>query len=104
MSDKKSLTSNPIKTDATEVKSSRKAKKDSNIYMLNAVWFKPDGGEQLYREYMKVVAPLIRRVSGRKLKSFVTDREVIGEFDADLLFFVEYPDWQAYKAYANSSE
>ncbi len=72
--------------------------------MLNAVWFKQDGGEIRYREYMRSVAPLITEVGGRKLKSFVPDRELIGEFDADLLFFVEYPSWQAFKDVANSAE
>lgn len=72
--------------------------------MLSALWFKPDGGEERYREYMRSVAPLIAKVGGRKLKSFVTDRELIGEFDADLLFFVEYPSWQAFKDVANSAE
>ena len=28
----------------------------------------------------------------------------VGEFDADLLFFIEYPSWQAYKNFANSAE
>lgn len=69
--------------------------------MLNALWFKAEGGEQRYREYMRAVGPLMRSVGGRKLKSFVSDREIIGEFDADLIFFVEYPDWQAFKDFAN---
>ena len=72
--------------------------------MLNAVWFKPDGGDALYRKYLRAVRPLIKQVGGRKLKSLVPDRAVVGEFDADLIFFVEYPNWDAYKAFANSSE
>jgi len=72
--------------------------------MLNALWFKPDGGWNRYREYMKAAAPLIKGVGGRRLKSFVADRAVIGNFDADLMFFVEYPSWQAFKDYANSAE
>jgi len=85
-------------------KNKRGPMRDNKIYMLNAVWFKADGGEERYREYMKAVMPLMRGVGGRKLKGFVTDREIVGEFDADLIFFVEYPDWQAYKDFANSSE
>jgi uncharacterized protein (DUF1330 family) len=81
-----------------------KRRKDTSVYMLYAVWFKADGGEQRYRKYLKTVGPLIRNVGGRKLKSFVVDREVIGEFDADLIYFVEYPDWQAYKDVANSAD
>jgi len=87
-----------------KAKKRSKTSKDTNIYMLNAVWFKADGGEALYRKYMKTIAPLISKVGGRKLKSFVIDRELVGEFDADLLFFVEYPNWQAYKDFANSPE
>jgi len=85
-------------------KENSKGKQSSRIFMLNAVWFKPDNGEALYRKYMKIVGPLIKRVGGRKLKSFVPDRPLVGEFDADLLFFVEYPDWQAFKDFANSPE
>jgi len=77
--------------------------KNEKIYMLNALWFKKNGGHQRYRDYIKAASPLIKSVGGRRLKSFVADRAVIGDFDADLVFFVEYPDWQAFKNYANSS-
>ena len=70
--------------------------------MMNALWFKAEVGEQRYREYLKEVTPLIKEVGGRRLKSFVPDRELIGEFDADMIFFVEYPDWSAFKQFANS--
>ncbi len=78
--------------------------KDERVYMFNAVWFKPNGGEARYREYLKHAIPLIEAVGGRKLKGFVPDRALIGEFDADLVFFTEYPDWSSYKKFANSSE
>lgn len=77
---------------------------DKKIFMLNAIWFKADGGEERYRQYLKAVTPLMKEVGGRRLKSFVPDRELIGEFDADLVFFVEYPDWSAFKRFANSPE
>ena len=77
---------------------------DEKVFMLNAIWYKPDGGELRYRQYIKAIVPLIRKVGGRKLKSFVPERAVIGEFDADLVFFVEYPNWQAFKDFANSPE
>lgn len=79
-------------------------KRDASIYMLNAVWFKANGGERRYREYLKAVGPMIRTVGARKLKSFIVDRALVGEFDADLLYFVEYPDWQAYKDFATSAD
>jgi len=77
---------------------------DTRAFMLNAVWFKSNGGESRYRDYLKKVSPLIHKVGGRKLKSFVADRQLVGEFDADLLFFIEYPNWQAFKDFANSAE
>jgi uncharacterized protein (DUF1330 family) len=104
MPDVKNFDNIVLEKKPVDVKRSGKRKADPSIYMLNAVWFKPDVGEQLYRQYLKVVGPLINRVGGRKLKSLVPDREIIGEFDADLLFFVEYPDWQAYKDFANNAE
>lgn len=77
---------------------------DNRIYMMHAVWFKADGGEQAYRKYLKKWTPLIKQVGGRKLKSFAPEREIIGEFDANLIFFVEFPDWAAYKKLANSPQ
>jgi len=72
--------------------------------MLNALWFKPDGGEQIYRDYMKAFMPLVKLAKGRKLKSFIADRAIIGDFDADLIYFVEFPSWQAFKDFANSAD
>lgn len=72
--------------------------------MLNALWFKANGGEQKYREYLRAMTPLVKQVGGRRLKSFTTDRAIIGEFDADLIFFVEYPNWAAFKEFATSPE
>lgn len=77
---------------------------DQKVYMLNAVWFKANGGESRYREYLKAISPMMRKVGGRKLKSFVPERAIIGDFDADLVFFVEYPSWSAFKEFANSAE
>lgn len=77
---------------------------DERVYMLNALWFKADDGEKRYRDYWKLAMPMIEAVGGRKLKSFVPDRALIGEFDADLVFFVEYPNWAAFKQFANSPE
>lgn len=78
--------------------------KDERVYMLNAVWFKSGGGERRYREYLKRIAPILESVGGRKLKSFVPERALIGEFDADLIFFIEYPNWQAFKSFAKDPE
>jgi uncharacterized protein (DUF1330 family) len=77
---------------------------EEKIYMLNAIWFKPNGGEQRYKEYLSAATPLINNVGGKRLKSLVPERELIGEFDANLVFIVEYPNWSAYKKFANSSD
>ncbi len=77
---------------------------DKRVYMLNAVWFNPEDGEKRYREYLKLMTPILESVDGRKLKSFVPQRALIGEFDADLVFFAEYPDWHAFKRFATSPE
>jgi len=74
------------------------------IYMLNALWFKQDGGEARYHEYIKAIEPLVSAAGGRKLRSLVPTRGLIGDFDADLMFFVEYPDWDAFKKFANSAD
>ena len=73
------------------------------IYMLNAFWFKADGGEELYKEYMKEALPLIEEAGGQKLRSLVPERAMVGEMDADLLYFIEFPSWGAYKGFANSA-
>jgi len=75
----------------------------TKIYMLNAFWFKEDGGEALYKEYMLEALPLIHDAGGKKLRSVVPVRTLVGEFDADLVYFVEFPSWDAYKGFANSS-
>ena len=77
---------------------------DEKAFMMNAVWFKGRQGESRYRDYLRKMSPLIKKVGGRKLKSFVPERSLIGELDADLIFFLEYPSWQAFKQFANSPE
>ena len=75
----------------------------NKIYMLNAFWFKPDGGEERYNDYMKDALPLIEEAGGQKLRSLVPVRALVGEFDADLMYFIEFPSWSAYRGFANSS-
>ena len=71
---------------------------DEKIYMLNALWFKPDGGAEKYMEYLKAATPFVEKYGGRKATpGYAPDKAVIGEFDADLVFLVEYPSWGAFK-------
>lgn len=72
---------------------------DTPILMFNALWFKPDGGAEKYREYMRAASPIVQRHDGRKSTGGTPDKAVIGEFDADLIFFVEWPSWDAFKAF-----
>lgn len=75
------------------------------VYMLNALWFKPDGGQAKYQEYGEAVAPFVAKHGGRKLKeTFVPEQALIGEFDADMIFFVEWPSWEAFQKFASDPE
>jgi uncharacterized protein (DUF1330 family) len=75
---------------------------DGKIYMLNALWFKPDGGARKYREYLKAADPYLEAVGGKLHTALYTPQKaVIGELDADLVFFVEYPSVEAFDKMAN---
>jgi len=77
---------------------------DGPIYMLNVLSFKPDGGEDRYKDYLRAASPILARYGGRKLDSFVPETAIIGEFDADLIFFVEWPSRQTFESFLNDSE
>lgn len=72
---------------------------DTPILMFNALWFKPDGGAAQYREYMREAFPIVTRHGGKKATGGVPDKALIGTFDADLIFFVEWPSWAAFEAF-----
>ncbi len=72
---------------------------DDAIFMLNVLWFKPDGGAARYGEYMKAVWPVAARYGGRKQESYVPEAAVIGELDADLIFMVQWPDRQSFEQF-----
>ena len=77
---------------------------DQPIYMLNALWFNPDGGTERYKEYLKAAGPIVARYGGKKLDSYLPEQAMIGEFDADLFFVVEWPSWVVFQAFVNDSE
>ena len=78
---------------------------NEKIYMLNALWFKPDGGREKYAEYGAAVAPFVEKYGGRKLKeTFIPDMAIIGDFDADMVFFVEWPSWEMFQQFANDPD
>ncbi len=70
---------------------------DQPFLMLNALWFKPEGGREDYERYMALAGPVLKRFGGRVIAGGAPCQAVIGEFDADLVFFVEYPSWRAFQ-------
>jgi uncharacterized protein (DUF1330 family) len=69
---------------------------DQKIYMLNALWFKKDGGAQKYAEYATAAAPFVEALGGKMLDGFAPDLALIGEWNPDLFFIVEWPNWGAF--------
>lgn len=63
--------------------------------MLNALWFKP-GGAAAYAEYARAAAPIVAKLGGRRLDSFVPVAVLIGDWKPDLFFVVEWPNWEAF--------
>lgn len=72
------------------------SEKDASFSMLNVLWFKPDGGEKKYTEYLKAAGPFVAKYGGKSDGRYVPEANVIGEFDADLIFFVEWPNQKAF--------
>jgi len=69
---------------------------DGKIYMLNALWFKPNGGAAQYQEYLKATGPQVAKYGGRRMHLFHRNESLIGKFDAALLFLVEWPNQKAF--------
>lgn len=76
---------------------------DARVFMLNALWFRADGGEAKYAEYAAAAGPFVAALGGKLVQSYVPDLAVIGEWDPDLLFFVEWPTWDAFLALGRDS-
>lgn len=66
------------------------------VYMLNALWFKEDGGAEKYAEYAAAAAPLVQALGGRLVESYTPQRALIGSWDPDLFFVVEWPNWETF--------
>ena len=79
-------------------------KKEKPILMFNALWFKPEGGWEQYKMYMEKVRPLLEKHGGRVKDGGIPTKSVIGEFDADLIFLVEYPSWRAFIQFTQDPE
>jgi uncharacterized protein (DUF1330 family) len=66
------------------------------VYMLNALWFVESGGAEKYAEYAAAAAPFVAELGGRLVESYVPHSALIGEWDPDLFFVVEWPDWETF--------
>ncbi len=67
--------------------------------MLNALWFRSDGGAERYGEYGAAVVPILADVGAELLfPSLPVAQSLEGGFDPDLLVFVRYPSLEAFDA------
>jgi uncharacterized protein (DUF1330 family) len=88
----------------TEQPANAQSAADVPVYMLNVLWFKPDGGAEKYREYLRAAGPIVARYGGKKLDTFVPEQAIIGNFDADLVFTVEWPSWAVFEEFVTDAE
>lgn len=72
--------------------------------MLNALWFKPDGGRERYSEYLKAAGPITQRYGGQPSQRLVPQQALIGEFDADLVFVVEWPSFEVFQQFIDDPD
>ena len=91
-------------TDASTARARVTPAADERVYMLNALWFRKDGGAERYAEYAAAAAPVVARLGGTLVDGYAPDLALIGEFDPDLLFFVEWPSWDAFTAIGSDPE
>ena len=77
---------------------------DNRVYMLNVLWFKTGAGEARYAEYLKAAAPIVSKYGGKKLGAYQPETALIGELDADLVFFVEWPSWEVFQTFISDPE
>ncbi len=74
------------------------------IYMLNALWFKEQGGKEKYAEYASAVAPLLEGVGASPGQIFQAKQALIGDWAPDAFFVVKYPNKSAFEAMISSPE
>ena len=71
---------------------------DETIYMLNALWFKKDGGREKYMEYGAAVGPLLEAAGAEFKDWYSPEAAIVGEWDPDVFFVVRYPSQAAFEA------
>lgn len=77
---------------------------DESFFMFNALWFKEDGGAEKYNEYLQAAGPFVARHGGKSNDSYAPEQAVIGEFDADLVFMIEWPSFSAFTSLIQDPE
>lgn len=71
---------------------------DNGVYMLNALWFKANGGEETFARYFEGALPAIHRVGGEVVSNLRTAETLQGDFDPDLTFITRWPSMEAFRA------
>jgi uncharacterized protein (DUF1330 family) len=72
------------------------AGRDERVYMLNVLWFQKDGGAAKYAQYAEAAGPFVAELGGRMLDGFTPKLALIGKWNPDLFFIVEWPTWEAF--------
>ncbi|WP_166424635.1 DUF1330 domain-containing protein [Paraglaciecola sp. 20A4] len=77
---------------------------DEPIFMLNALWFKKDGGLGKYMEYGAAIAPLFKAAGAEVKDNYSPEESLVGDWDPDVFFVVRYPSKAAFMTMVNSPE
>jgi len=94
------MTINPT---GKQIKALAVSEMDGPVIMLNLLRFKPDGGAELYSQYLEAAAPHLRAVGAQLLFHGSAKAVVIGEEDEwDSVVLVRYPTKQAFLAIARA--
>lgn len=76
------------------------------IFMLNALWFKADGGAARYQHYLREAGKVMQAlaIGARMHQPLTPEIALIGSWDPDLFFVVEYPGRAAFDRLIHSPE
>lgn len=74
------------------------------IFMLNALWFKKEGGRQKYMEYGAAIAHLLKAAGAETKDQYSPQQSLVGEWNPDAFFVVRYPSKAAFETMINSLE
>ena len=77
---------------------------DEPIFMLNALWFKKDGGLKKYMEYGAAIAPLFKAAGAEVKDNYSPEESLVGDWDPDAFFVVRYPNKAAFMTMVSSPE